>query len=427
MRILIIYYMEVSTDRETINEHLYSFRKYSGELCYYLNMAYGIPRYLHQIYFDLIVYHYSCFGFKIAGNDAIERQMKTYWPLRRLVGYKVAIPQDECVNSVAVCGFFREFGIKTVFTCLPPTEWETVYPRETSGLEHYVTVLTGYVDPGAVARRSASVKAHRARPIDLGHRARKVPYWLGRHGLMKWQLTEVFSDAPRHAMNFDLSNEAKDVFYGESWYQFLGDCRVVLGCEGGASLHDPHGDIKARVDDYVSRHPRAAFDEVQGQCFPGVDGNLRLFALSPRHFEACITRTCQALVEGEYSGIFKPGVHYIEIKRDWSNVQQVIEIIRDVDLCEHIADNAYNDIIKSGLFTYREFVRSVTNHVREVHHINATCAREPVALRFLSLRDDCPWLFSPGTFAVNHLCRIVRNILIKVNLYESYNRLRNRG
>jgi len=401
MKILIVYYQVRRSDRNTIDEHLYAFARYSGEECHYLNVFFGIPRYITRISFDLVVYHYTFTSLKWDGAPRFRAYLKKFGALKEIPGYKVAIPQDEYVNSSIMCEFFSEFGVKTVFTCLDPKDYEKIYPQVHSGLDHYITVLTGYIDERSIEKVVGFMKPHTDRAIDVGYRARKLPFWLGRHSLIKWQLTERFLEAYRETGNsIDLSNDYKDVFVGKDWYRFLGDCRVVLGCEGGASLHDPDGSIRACVEEYTTSHPEASFEEVERACFAGLDRNLDLYAISPRHFEACITKTCQALVEGHYAGIFKPGIHYIEIKKDWSNIEEVIQTIEDKALCEKIAERAYSDIILSGEFTYRRFVRSILNHVQTVHNITneraSNLARLFMAL--LDARERWPFLFSPLYF-----------------------------
>jgi hypothetical protein len=421
LKILVIYYLVCKSDRNTIDEHLYSFKRYSGEKCYYLNAFFGVPSYIRKINFDLVIYHYTFTGLKWNGAQHFQADLKKARVLRELSGYKVAIPQDEYVNTISVCQFFADFGIKTVFTCYPPSEYQKAYPRELSGLEDYITVLTGYIDETSLAEVSSYCRPHSERTIDLGYRARKVPFWLGRHGLIKWQLTERFQEAcVKKTIKADLSNDYQDVFIGKDWYRFLSNCRVVLGCEGGASMHDPVGMIRDRVEDYVMKHPDAPFDEVEKYCFEGLDGNLDLFAISPRHFEACITKTCQALVEGEYAGIFKPGVHYIEIKKDWSNIDEVVEQILDRDLCERMAKKAYEDVVKSGRYTYREFVRSVIEHVRTVQPTNPEQpgSQEILYLAMLQGRELAPFLFSPMYFLLNALCNTKFYTSSRENFYS---------
>jgi hypothetical protein len=404
MRILIVYYLRGRNERNTIDEHLYSFSRFSGEECFHLNAFFGVPSFLARISFDLVIYHYSFTSLKWNGAEMFRADLEKMAVLKELSGYKIAIPQDEYVNTLVMCRFFRDFGIKTVFTCFPPKEYQKAYPRELSGLEHYITVLTGYIDEISLSEVSAYCRPQNERAIAIGYRARKLPFWLGKHGLVKWQLTECFLAAAKgKGIRVDLSNDYKDVFIGKDWYRFLSNCRVVLGCEGGASLLDPEGRIREKVEDYVMQHPDAQFEEVEKHCFEGLDGNIELFALSPRHFEACITKTCQALVEGEYAGIFLPGVHYIEIKKDWSNIGEVIEQIQDAGLCERIAQQAYDDIVSSGLYTYRGFVSGVLEHVRGVHPVSKAKASwlERIYLHLLQLRETAPFLFSPVRYTMH--------------------------
>jgi hypothetical protein len=359
LKILIVYYQESNAGtRNTIEEHLRCFERYSGHDCYYLNVAAGVPRYIDRIPFNIVIYHYTfcvCRNFR----KKFHKQLIKWAKLKRVSGHKIAIPQDEYLNTDILCKFFKEYSIEMVFTCLPESEWEKVYPQMLSGVKNFVTVLTGYVDELSLKRVSKYINNYRE--IDVGYRARKVPYYLGRHGCLKWKIAEKFIDACKcRSLKLDISTDmTNDVLLGDDWYKFLSRCRTVLGCEGGSSLLDFDGTVRACVDDYMDRKPEASYSEVERECFPGMDGNLKLFAVSPRHFESCITRTCQILIEGEYAGIFKPGVHYIEIKKDWSNLEHVIKQISDHALCKRIAETAYADIIGSGLYTYRKFVQMV--------------------------------------------------------------------
>lgn len=388
MKILCIYNLREKNARNTIDEHLYSFRRYSDEDVYYLNVAFGIPWYIEKIYFDVVIYHYTFFALKWDPKQ-FERLRKKCGRLKYISGYKIAMPQDEYIYSIIINLFFRDFGIKTVYTCLPPSDYQKVYDKEISGLDYYFSVPAGFIDETAVNRYANESPPLSERPIDIGYRARKVPYWLGKHGNIKWLLGEKFNNAAKHHnLKTDISSDPEGFFMGKDWYRFLQSCKVFIGCEGGASLHDPTGEIRQKVEEYVQLNPNVSFEEVESVCFPGLDGNLNLFAISPRHYECCITKTCQTLVEGEYGGIFKPGIHYIEIKKDWSNVDQVVNKINDIKYCQEIADNAYRDIVQSGLYTYRGFVERVLSHVKEVSDItHSETDNDNVYLRLLELRE----------------------------------------
>jgi len=424
LKILIVYFQEDNKNiRNTISEHLYSFARYSGEDCYYLNVATGVPAYIDQIAFDIVIYHYTLCACRFF-RSKFEKQLVKWSKLKAIAGYKVAVLHDEYLNTDLLCRFFLEYSVKTVFTCLPQTEWRKVYPKELSGVEDFVTVLTGYIDEASLERVSKFVDDKRE--IDIGYRARKVPYYLGRHGCLKWQIAEKFIDACRGSkLKIDIATDtAQNVYFGEDWYKFLSRCRTVLGCEGGASMIDPDGQIKALVDDYLRRRPDASFDEVEQACFPGMDGNLELFAISPRHFECCITKTCQVLVEGEYGGILKPGIHYIEVKKDWSNIKQAIAQISDHDLCKKIADNAYRDIIESGEYTYRKFVNIVIEKSgKKVRAKTSENAAQNKALKKLVSREKNSNIYlMPRRFKF-----LIHDLLRALGVFDKYLQIREYG
>ena len=61
------------------------------------------------------------------------------------------------------------------------------------------------------------------------------------------------------------------------------------------------------------------------------DDNFSYRTISPRHFEAAAFRICQVMFEGEYSDVLRPMVHYVPLKKDFSNFDQVVELITDHD------------------------------------------------------------------------------------------------
>jgi hypothetical protein len=426
MKILVIYHWTAKNNRGTFGEYLWSFKKYAGENCYYLNTAYGIPSYLTKINFDIIIYHWSFFDPNIRMCDLSREEIRhKLTPLIDLKGYKVAIPQDEYRNSVQMKDFFHDFKIQTLFTTASGKTMEQIFPRGQSGLDHMFTVFTGYIEEDTAARVGAYYQPHKLRTIDVGYRGSSPPYWLGRAGLMKWQLTEKFLHVPvQHHLKLDLSNDGRDIFYGDDWYRFLSRCRLMLGCEGGTTLYDPDGSTRKKTDVYVLQHRGATFEETEQACFPGLDGNIDYLVLTPRTFDACMTRTCQVLIEGAYGGIIKPGVHYIEIKRDWSNIEEVIRKMEDVAYCEQLAENAYRDIVKSGSYTYQKFVQSVIEQTIKVSLVKPD--NVPIKERYrkaLERRLKCPWIYSPVNYMVSRLKEVAYRALLKLRLYNIYKKI----
>jgi hypothetical protein len=173
-----------------------------------------------------------------------------------------------------------------------------------------------------------------------------------------------------------VSTDDADVLSGDNWYRFLLRCRTTLGVEGGASVLDRDGSICVRTRDWVREHPQATFEQVRDACFPGQDGLLSLFAIGPRHLEACATRTCQLLVEGQYQGVLRAGQDYLPIRRDFSNLREVLRAIGDDALVRRVAESAWQRVVASGRYTYAGFVRDVERSV-----IDPVAASQRVGLR----------------------------------------------
>jgi hypothetical protein len=55
----------------------------------------------------------------------------------------------------------------------------------------------------------------------------------------------------------------------------------------------------------------------------------------------------------------EPMRHYIPLRKDFSNFDDVVGMIRDADLRREITDNAYRDLIASGDYDYGPFVAGV--------------------------------------------------------------------
>lgn len=366
--ILVVYGAKSHPLRATTEDHLYSFRRYSGQRCFYFNMLMPRnpwyrkpPQFIRRQKFDLIVFYLDLLNIQWPPYtlDAFMEQAQFF---RDAKAVKTALAQDEFYNTDSLDRFVREFGIDHVFSLAPQSEWRKIYPGVDLDTVKFHRALPGYLDErrlGEIARQAETVKD---RPIAIGYRAVKSQnmQWLGRHGFMKLEIAERFESGARQlGLPIDISTRAEDVLLGNDWYRFLLKSKYTIAVEGGASVLDHDGSVRRRTEAYLAEHPEAGFDEIEQACFPGRDGELRYMAISPKHLESCATRTCQILVEGEYNGILVPGVHYIELKRDFSNIAQVLEDVRKDHLREKITDRAYKDIVESGSYTYKAFVRWV--------------------------------------------------------------------
>jgi hypothetical protein len=367
-KILMVYKCLGYPLRKTVDEHLYSFLRYADAECYYLKLDIGkdtfystepIPNYLLEIDFDIILFHYGFISSRWAGQECYNRALQQVLPLKKSKAIKAVMPQDEYMGSKNICHFVNEMNIDIVFSVSPETEWEQLYGGIANKNVKLFKVLTGYLDDGGIATVNNFLKTEN-KTIDIGYRARNLPQWLGKHGFLKTIIADEFEKVlPDYKLNTDISTRPTDTFMGNEWYRFMVKCKYMIGVEGGATVHDPDGSIAIKGKEYLRQNPNCSFEEIEAACFPNLDGKLQLIAISPRHLEACATRTCQVLIEGTYNGILKANVHYIPLKEDFSNIHQVLADIKNDSKRKEITDNAYRDIVASGKYCYQNFVKEV--------------------------------------------------------------------
>jgi hypothetical protein len=333
----------------TVRDHIESLERFSRHHIRRLSMLGDLPAGIELDRFDAIIVHYSlvaCMDFyltpKARGRIAAFR------------GLKALFIQDEYRFVDASIAAMRELGIHVLFTCVPDGEIGKVYSEEALPGVRKVPVLTGYV-PSGLAERAAEPPSRRR--VDVGYRGRNVPFWLGELGQEKWRIGRIFyADAKRYGLSCDISYREEDRLYGDHWYDFLARCKAVLGVESGASLFDFTGEIQRAVDAAVAKEPMIPYETVRDRYFRDLEGRIRLNQISPRCFEAAALRTVMVLYEGDYSGLLHPGRHYLPLKKDHSNMAEIVAALRDGERLDAIAEAAYRDIALDPANSFASFV-----------------------------------------------------------------------
>lgn len=349
--------------RATLHDALHSFRRYANARVHHLNLRLRrAPGYLRRLPVDLVVFHSTFFAGRFE-REVLERTFERAAPLAALDAVKVMLPQDEFINTEVVNRFIADFGIDAVFSVMPPDQWPAIY----EGIPPRVRihqVLTGYLDDQRLREIERIRARERERPVDIGYRTvGSPPPWFGRHGFLKQQIADVFLErGAGRGLALDIRTGSSGTLLGNDWYRALCRWKYTLGVEGGTSILDRDGSICKRTERYQAEHPDASFEEVEAACFPGLDGTFRGYAISPRHLEACASGTCQILTEGSYNGILEPWKHYIPVRRDLGNVDEVLELVRRDEVRREINDAAYRDIVASGRYTYQSYVDTVMQH-----------------------------------------------------------------
>jgi hypothetical protein len=203
-----------------------------------------------------------------------------------------------------------------------------------------------------------------------------VPFWLGSLGAEKWRVVPEFLERAANArLVCDLSYREEDRLYGERWIRFLSSCKAMLGVESGAIVFDFSGRIQSSVEEYVRRKPEATFEEVRELFFAEEEGRIRLNQISPRCFEAAALRTAMVLFEGTYSGILSPWDHYIPLKKNFSNFQEVAAALRDDDGLQRMVDRTYLEIARNPRNSYRQFIEEFDAVLSECYAVKRGAVR----------------------------------------------------
>jgi hypothetical protein len=277
---------------------------------------------------------------------------------------KVALPQDEYDHAEVLDEWLYELGVGTIVSNFDSELNKVLYPIN-SGIAQFHKRFTGYVDEAAARELADRIVPLHERKVDIVYRATRLPYWFGSHGQLKHRIGSLVAEAAAsHGLITDISTRAEDTIVGDAWLDFLMSGRAVIGCESGSSVLDRRGEVRAAIQDLLRRDAALTFEEVDA-CMPTGWDDYAFFALSPRHFEAVVTKTPQVLVEGAYDGVLEPHRHYLPLARDLSNLDEVLEQLKDTDHLAEIAERAYEEIYLSGRYSYRSLSDLVQRIVSE--------------------------------------------------------------
>lgn len=382
----------------TVLDHIDAFRRYSRHDIHTLNTR-DMPRSiaLDLDYFDVAVIHYSVVLSSLNYLSADFRDK-----LRRFRGLKVEFIQDDYRWIDRETAASRDIGINVLFTVAPEPAASQVYDERLPGVRRVLT-LTGYVPENLVGR---PIKPLGERTIDVGYRARDLPFWLGRLSREKVWIGQRFLErAPAYGLRCDIAWTEDQRIYGERWIEFVSSCRATLGCESGASIADFDGSVEQAVLTFMGAHPRATFEDVHEAVLRPYEGNVVMNIVSPRVFEAAALGTALVMFPGEYSGVVSPEKHYIVLEKDFSNMDDVVDKLRDDKLVSAMTARARHDLIESGRWGYRAFV----DQFDQVVDADARTMRgRSIALRYRATQAERAMRVPPPTV---RLARVASRLL----------------
>jgi len=378
--------------RKTTSAYLFSFKRYANARCFYWNaFLWSMPSFLKKVPWDAVIF---------TDLFAMERWLPTTWPnvvknvdwIKDLSCPKALIPQDEYIHTDQLNQLIRTLGISHLFSCANAQDVRKIYAEIDWTKVSYKQVLTGYIDERFVDELEKHQGPQPPRDLDITYRTKRISPSLGRKGVIKSNIAGVVETAARErGLNTDISLDKNKVILGKKWFAFLQRSRWTIGTEGGSGILDHDGSLLPRVEAYVARYPSASFEEIEAIFFPSRDGEINLFAITPRNFEACVAKTGQILIRGDYNGILRAGEHYLPIEPDFSNLSEVLEQSKDENLRLRMVDNTYRDIVMSGKYGYDGFVRTVLGELPLNNTSRQNSAYEYLAWYLVRTLENLCW------------------------------------
>ncbi len=355
-RVLCIYAAS-QTYTATVFEHLNCFTKYSNFEWSYLDYTSIGTTDKGFNYYDAVVVHYSVrlpFG---QLSETIQQH------LREFSGVKILFIQDEYDGTRIAKRIIQSVQFDLVFTVVPPDSIEKVYPSSEFNRTKFVSNLTGYVPDGLIEQGEGFTSPSK-RPLFFAYRGRPLPIRYGRLGQEKIIIGQhVKAYCLKYGISCDIEWDECSRIYGEDWYAFIRSAKAMLGSESGSNVFDWDGDLQQKINQFRKRSPNVTESDVYREIVEELEVNGLMNQISPRVFEMAAGKTVMVLFEGAYSGVLEPGIHFLPLKKDFSNLDQILAELRDDIKVDAMAERTYQDIILSGKYSYRQFVCMVDHEI----------------------------------------------------------------
>jgi hypothetical protein len=190
----------------------------------------------------------------------------------------------------------------------------------------------------------------------------------GELGKLKYEIgVKVKEAAIKNNLKEDIDCTDKKRIYNEDWIKTLSNAKVTLASPSGSNVINKNDDIVDTINKYLKiedtghllpENVDISYEEIFKKF--NIKEELNCGQVSPKMFEAVAVGTVLIMYDNcEYNNIFKPDIHYIPLKIDYSNLDEIMEKIKDNDYLQTIADNAYRDIVLSDLYSYKNFIQKI--------------------------------------------------------------------
>jgi hypothetical protein len=294
--------------------------------------------------------------------------------------------------------FLRQVSADFIATQLPIESAFKLY----EDLDSKVIALPHALNP----KRFYSKIPQNNREIDIGVHSHKYMPYMGdneRNSIIEYFRCYKYNNP----LNIQINTDAKKRLSAKDWAVFLSCCKGTISTEAGSYFLEKDDSTVKRIAEYVERSsshfdrhavklhrsmfknivPRylrlkikniineyynkdisqsylydKRFNDIYDDFFKYYRDPLSGKCISSRHFDAIGTKTCQIMFPGKFNDILYADKHYLALKRDFSNMQDVLEKFLDIGHRNKIVEDTYQYIMDCHTYGSRigELVRILT-------------------------------------------------------------------
>jgi len=357
---VLLLYFDGYPQAPAVLEHMASFTKYSRFNVVGVNVHQ--KDHLAQIRsreWQGVIMHYTMFAMDIYYiSDALSQWLKD------TSAKLICFFQDEYFNCQKRFRFLNEHAVDAVYTLVEPRYFRNTFQKYTD-VPFIQYTLPGYVSANMLAMAERMKAEQLPKDLDITYRGRQIDFSWGIAGQEKHLIGEEFKKrVAGSGLVTDIETAEDKRIYGDDWYRFIARSKAVLGVEAGVSLFDVEDEVRLGVERLREADPDVGNETLYSEVMEPWEDVINYRMISPRHFEAASLKACQILYEGTYSGVMTPWVHYIPLKKDFSNYDEVIAAFLDEEKRTIIAANARRDMVDSGRYTYEAFILSFDKEMK---------------------------------------------------------------
>ncbi len=359
-----------------------SFAQYSKHEIWYLTIYREMPEALDLTAFDVVILSYSVLLNQT--NSAMTGELSTLFSqaLQAYQGYKIAFIQNEHENTNNLRANILKLGIDTVYTHVPEAYISQVFPPKQFPQTRFMALTTGFV-PLSQPLFDQLIKPLHERRWVIGYRSIIPPFW---HGQLAREKVLIGERMQRECSKRGIAaNINWKLSYGNSWYRYLAKCKATLATEVGVNVFDVDGSIRQHVTSLIQQTSDLSYDTLYENFLHQHDNKIQMNQISPKVYEAASLKTALILFEGEHSGVVEPNKHYIPLKKDFSNLNDVFNKLADNNYLQQITEQAYEDIIQTDKYHYKHFIARLDAKLSEVVATRSSVAATQSTMRYLNV------------------------------------------